>query len=73
MAAAAIASSDLIGAVPRRFALEMVQTHDLEIVEPPFPLSSADLHVIVLKAAMLDQGIAWLAEAVSEVSALEIG
>ena len=69
MVAAAIASSDLIGAVPRRFALDMVQTYDLQIVEPPFPLTSTDLHAIVLQAAMMDQGITWLVEAVTEVSA----
>ena len=69
MAAAAIASSDLIGAVPRRFARDVAMVFNLELVESPIPFVSADLQAIVLKAAMLDRGIAWLTDIVSAVSA----
>jgi DNA-binding transcriptional LysR family regulator len=65
MAVAAIASSDLIGALPRRFAVEAAKNYEVAIVEPPFEMLSADLHAIVPKAAMLDHGIVWLVDAVS--------
>jgi DNA-binding transcriptional LysR family regulator len=65
MAAAAIASSDLIGGLPRRFAAEAARAYPVEIVEPPFPMLSADLHAIVPQAAMLDRGIAWLVDTVT--------
>ena len=62
MAVAAIASSDLIGAIPRRFAIEAAQTYAVELVEPPFTMGAGDLNAIVPRAAMEDRGIAWLAE-----------
>ena len=68
MAIAAIASSDLIEAIPRHFAKEAAQVYDVEIVEPPFAMGSADLNAIVPNAAMLDQGIAWLVRAICETS-----
>ena len=64
MATAAIASSDLIGAIPRRFAHQAAQSYEIEIVEPPFEMGSADLNAIVPSAAMLDRGVNWLLEAV---------
>jgi DNA-binding transcriptional LysR family regulator len=66
MAAAAIASSDLITAIPRRFAEDAARHYSLAIVEPPVPVTSTDLHIIVPKAAMLDDGIAWLVERLCE-------
>ena len=68
MAAAAIASSDLIGALPRHFAREAMRTYALDLIEPPFPMGSADLHAIVPQAATLDHGIAWLLETVAAIS-----
>ena len=65
MAVSAIASSELIGAIPRRFAGEAIPTYGVQIVEPPFPMLSSDLHAIVPRAAMLDQGIAWLLDTVT--------
>ena len=62
MAAAAVASSDIIAAIPRRFAEEAARHYSLTIVEPPMPVTSTDLHMIVPKAAMLDGGIAWLVQ-----------
>ena len=67
MAAAAIASSDLVGALPRRFAMDAARAHAILLVEPPFPIPSTDLHVLALEAAMLDRGIAWLADVVTSV------
>ena len=65
MAVSAIASSELIGAIPRRFAREAIPTYGVQMVEPPFPMLSSDLHAIVPRAAMLDQGIAWLLDTVT--------
>lgn len=64
MGAAAIASSDLIGAMPRRFAAQAARTHPVQVVEPPFAMLSTDLHAIVPKPAMLDRGVSWLLETV---------
>jgi DNA-binding transcriptional LysR family regulator len=66
MAADAIASSDLVGALPRRFATEAARIYPLQLLEPPFPMLSTDLHALVPKSAMLDRGIAWLVEKVRE-------
>ena len=66
MAVDAIASSDLIGAVPRRFAGEAARTYGIEIVEPPFAMGAADLNAIVPRDALLDHGVAWLVEMVRE-------
>ena len=68
MAVTAIASSDLIGALPRGFSNEAAQTYDLQVVEPPFKMLSADIHAVVPQAAMLDQGIAWLVDTVAGCS-----
>lgn len=65
MAAAAIASSDLIGALPRRFATEAARTLPVRIIEPPFPMPSTDLHAIAPDAAMMDEGIAWLIDSIT--------
>lgn len=68
MAIAAISASDLIGALPRRFATEAAKREDLEITEPPLPMLSNDLHAILPKAALLDRGTAWLLEILKEVT-----
>lgn len=70
MAICAIASSDLIGALPRGFSKEAARTYDLQIVEPPFSMLSSDLFAIVPQAAMLDQGIAWLLEEIETIARL---
>lgn len=67
MAVAAVAASELIGAVPRRFAAEAAQSFAIEIFEPPFTMGNAALHAIVPRAAMLDQGIAWLMDEVGRL------
>ena len=69
MAAAAVASSDLVAAIPRRFAEDAARHYPLAIVEPPMPVTSTDLHIIVPKAAMLDGGIAWLVDTLTSLAA----
>jgi DNA-binding transcriptional LysR family regulator len=68
MAISAIASSDLVGALPRQFARRAELNHDIEIVEPPLDMLPSDLHAVVPRAAMLDHGIKWLLSEVEEVA-----
>ena len=69
MAAAAIASSDLVGALPRTFAREAARSFDIDILDPPLDMLSSDLHAIVPRAALLDHGIVWLLNQIEEVAA----
>ena len=68
MAVSAIASSDLVGALPRHFARHARRAFDIAISEPPLDMLSSDLHAIVSRAALLDHGIAWLLQQVDEVA-----
>lgn len=65
MAVSAIASSNMIGAIARRFAVAATRNYEIDLVEPPFPMGLASLNAIVPRAAMLDQGIAWLLDALT--------
>lgn len=65
MAVSALASSNLVGAIPRRFATEASKTFAIEIIEPPFPMGSSDLYAIAPRAAMFDRGIAWMMELIA--------
>lgn len=69
MAAAAIASSDLVGALPRHFAADAQRDFALDVAEPPIDLLSSDLHAVVSRAALLDHGIGWLLETVTALCA----
>ena len=69
MAVAAIAASDLVGALPRRFAMEAARTFALQLIEPPFLMGSADLNAITPRVAVSDQGLAWLVETIAEALA----
>jgi len=66
MAAAAIAASDLVGALPRSFAMDVRKTFSLDVAQPPIELLSSDLHAVVSRAGLLDQGVAWLLETVTK-------
>lgn len=68
MAVSAIASSDLVGALPRHFAHHAQRNFDIEIAEPPLDMLSSDLQAVVSRAALLDHGIAWLLRQVEEVA-----
>ena len=65
-AAAAIATSELIGALPRRFVSEACRDFDLQPIEPPFPMIASELYAIVARPALLDPAIAWLVDQVTE-------
>jgi DNA-binding transcriptional LysR family regulator len=65
MAADAVASSDLVCAVPRRFAHAVSKAFAVALVEPPFEMGSADLNIVVHRTALLDKGISWIADQVA--------
>jgi DNA-binding transcriptional LysR family regulator len=60
MALAVVSGSDLMAAVPRRFALLHAARYKLNVVEPPFPMLSSPLRAVVPGVAMRDGGLAWL-------------
>lgn len=64
-AAAAIAESDLVGALPRRFVREACQGLDLQLIEPPFPMIASELYAVAARSALLDPSIAWLVDQVA--------
>lgn len=60
MALAVVADSDLAGAFPRRFLAMQGPRFGLVAVEPPLPLPRFRINAVVPKAALMDDGIAWL-------------
>ena len=58
-ALAVIAETDLISALPRRFAAMHAPRFDVVTVEAPLPLGRFRLNAIAPKAAMMDAGLAW--------------
>jgi DNA-binding transcriptional LysR family regulator len=59
-ACSAIAGTDLICAVPRRFAEQYARRMDIAIVEPPLLLGAFRLNAFVPRAALSDAGLEWL-------------
>ena len=68
MAVSAIASSDLVAAIPRHFAQHAQQNFAIQIAEPPIDMLSSNLHAVVSRTALLDHGIAWLLSEVEGVA-----
>lgn len=59
MALSVVAETDLLAAVPRRLAVG--RPAGLSITEPPIPLPTFALSLVVPKVALADAGVAWLA------------
>lgn len=59
-ALAVLAETDLVSALPRRFAERHAQRFGLKVVEPPLPLGRFSLQAVVPQVAMMDAGLAWL-------------
>ena len=55
-----VAETDLVTALPRRFASKYAHALGVVSVEPPLELESFKLNAIASRAAMMDQGLAWL-------------
>lgn len=59
-ALAMIAGTDLITALPRRFAAMHAPRFEVVSVEAPLPLGRFALNAVAPKSAMMDVGLAWL-------------
>ena len=59
-ALAAIAETDLICALPRRLAAMHAPRFGVVVLEAPLPLRGFRLHAVTPRAAMMDEGLAWL-------------
>lgn len=59
-ALAAVAESDLVCALPRRFVAMHAARFGVVGVEPPLRLEGSRLNAVVPKAAMMDAGLTWL-------------
>lgn len=57
-----VAETDLLTALPRRFAALYTKRFSIVTVEPPLPLGRFRLNAVVPKVALMDAGIAWLFE-----------
>jgi DNA-binding transcriptional LysR family regulator len=64
LALALVANTDLVAALPRRFAATQAARVGVVIREPPLPLRRFRVRAVAPKAATLDTGLAWLLEAV---------
>ena len=66
MALAVVADGDLAAALPRRFLPMHGQRFGVVAVEAPLPLPSFRLNAVVPKAALMDDGVAWLLDRLCE-------
>ncbi len=68
-ALAAVAETDLIAAMPRRFVAMHARRFGVVSREVPLKLRSYSIRATILKAALMDEGIAWLLDATREAVA----
>ena len=68
MALATIAETELITAVPRRFAAMHAGRYGLAIAEPPLTLPRFSIRLVASKAAMMDAGVNWMFETLLSAS-----
>jgi DNA-binding transcriptional LysR family regulator len=69
MALALIAETDLITALPRRFAVIYGPRYGVITREAPIALPRFEIRAIASKAAMMDAGVAWLYGMVQDAAA----
>ena len=60
LAVAIVAESDLVTALPRRFAAMQAKRFGIRSVEPPLPLPGFRVNAIAPKVALMDAGLSWL-------------
>lgn len=66
-ACAILADTDLICAIPRRFAAQYAARFGLSIEEPPMSFGQFSLNAFVPKAALTDAGLNWLLDRLAAV------
>src|SRR6187399_2475958 len=59
-ALAVVAESDLVAAIPRRFAARYAARYRVVVAEPPIPLMNAQVLAIAPQVATMDGGLTWL-------------
>ena len=59
-ALAVVAETDLISALPRRFAARHAPQFGVTVVDAPLPMTTFRLNAIVPAVALMDAGLAWL-------------
>lgn len=59
-ALALLPESDLVCAVPRRFAAAYASRFGVVAVDAPFPLGQFRINIVVPEVALMDAGLAWL-------------
>lgn len=57
-----VAETDMVCALPRRFAALQAARFGLVSLEPPLPLRRFQLHAVTPNAALMDAGLKWLFE-----------
>jgi DNA-binding transcriptional LysR family regulator len=71
-ALAVVAETDLVVAVPRRFAMQNAARYRVEVSEPPIPLLSSPVRAIATRAATADAGLAWFLELMERTARLAV-
>jgi DNA-binding transcriptional LysR family regulator len=67
-ALAIVAESDLVCALPRQFVAKHGARYQVVISEPPFPFLSSSIRAVAPHAAMSDEGLAWLLNAIEKAA-----
>jgi len=68
-ACAVVGETDLICAVPRRFAERFAPVMGIAVAEPPLPLGDFPLTAFVPRSAMADAGLMWLLDKLTVAAA----
>jgi DNA-binding transcriptional LysR family regulator len=55
-----VAETDLVAAVPTRLLATHADRYGIQIITPPAPWGRAPLHAIIPRAALMDEGSAWM-------------
>jgi DNA-binding transcriptional LysR family regulator len=71
LALAIVAETDLVAALPRRFAAMHAKRYPVAFAEPPVPLLSSPIRAIAPKVATMDAGLSWLLDLIERVSAVK--
>ena len=70
-ACAVIKDTDLICAVPRRFAVGYAERLGIAMAEPPIPLGRFRLNAFVPRSALSDDGLLWMVDRLAAAAAAE--
>ncbi len=69
LALATVAESNLVAAVPRGLVEAHAARFAIKVLPAPSPWGRADIRVIAPKSAMMDEGLAWMFDAVRRAAA----